>query len=328
MSLTPEQIALRRTGVTGTDLPALLGMSPFRSRLDVWLDKRGLAPPVEQTEDMERGTFLEDGARRWYAHRTGYDVHECGTLVHPHNPLIIATPDGLVRTPTDHRGLEIKMPSSGRSWGEAGTDAVPEYYLPQVCWEALVLDVETVDVFAVLDGKPRIFHVRRDRELEGLLVEEAERFWRDHVQADKPPEVSARDAEAVSRWLRRSDTGEHAEYASLPPETQVVLDECLRAHVEHDEAKARYALWKARAQLALGGTPGVRSLPESSGFARLDWKTSKDGSDTDWKAVKAALADEDPAFTRRMLALIEQHTTTREGSRPFVPRPITKGRKP
>lgn len=324
MSLAAAQLALRRTGVTGTDLPAILGLSPWRTPLDVWLDKAGKAgkaPPVAQNEDMERGTFLEDGARRWYAHRTGaLRVEQPGTVVSRRNPLVIATPDGVAHFTGDVRALEIKMPSSAHGWGEPGTDAIPPYYLPQVLWELAALDLPKADVFAVLDGKPRLYHVARDVELEGLLAEHAERFWRDHVVAGKPPEVTHRDAETVKRWLPRSETAEHLDFAALPATGQATLEEYLRAYSEESAAAERLAEWETRAKMLVGAAPGVRNLPEALGMARIDWKSNRDGTETDWRKVAESVRDGTPFDVA-----VRQHTKQVPGKRPFTPRPLKKG---
>lgn len=323
MSLTPEQLAIRRSGIAATDVAPILGLSPFRSPFDVWAEKMNKAPPIEETEDMQRGTFLEDGARRWYAHRTGAKVAVPGTLVHPRDSLVIATPDGVPLLPGGEvRGLEIKMPSRSDGWGEPGTDAIPQHYLPQVAWQlaALAEWTDTVDVFAVLEGKPRLYHVRRDEELEGVLVEEMRRFWRDHVVTGKPPEVGPRDLEAVGRAFRRSE-GDAVDFASLPPETQVTLEEYLRAWEEESAASERRALWEARAKLALGSVPGVRGLPEALGFTSVTWR--EQGGKTAWKRVAEALAKK--TGTEAQLSALAAENTG-EGSRPFTPhKPRKKG---
>lgn len=323
MSLTPEQLAIRRMGVTATDVPAILDLSPWRSPLDVWMEKLGLAAPVEENEDMQRGTFLEDGARRWYAHRTGAKVAQPGTVVHPRDSLIIATPDGVaLHSGGEVRGLEIKMPSSARDWGEPGTDSIPPYYVPQCAWQLAALSewTDTVDVFAVLEGKPRLYHIRRDEELEGLLVESMRRWWRDYVVAGKPPEVRPRDVESVSRAFRRS-AGDAVDFSALPPEAQVTLEEYLRAYQEEAAASDRRATWEARAKLALGSIPAVRGLPEELGFTRLDWR--EQAGKTAWKQVAEALAMQCGVSAKQLSALAAENTG--EGSRPFRPVPRKRG---
>jgi len=325
MALTEAQLAIRRTGVTGTDMGALLGLSPFSTPFDVWLEKMNKAPPREQTEDMERGMFLEAGARQWYAHRTGaLRVDEPGTVVSRRNPLVIATPDGLALQRDGWRVLEIKMPENDAGWGEPGTDAVPDYYLPQVLWQLVATEHETCDVFAVLRGKPRLYHVTRDVELEGLLVDTAERFWRDHVVTGRPPEVTGADLPSVSRWLRRHETSEYLDFGALEPMAQVTLEEYLRSYAEESAAAERLALWEARAKLVVGSAPGVSGLPEELGVRRLDWQAQKSGR-VAWKDVAEVLAKQHNVGPTQLRALATENTG--EPARPFTPRPVTKGRR-
>jgi putative phage-type endonuclease len=332
MALTDEQRRIRRTGITGTDVCALmapvLGIPSFSTPFEVWSAKMGRDTPKDVTEDMERGTFLEDGARQWYAHRTGaLKVEQPGTVVSRRNPLVIATPDGVAHFRDDVRALEVKMPGSAAGWGEPETDEVPPWYLPQVLWQLAALEMERADVFAVLDGKPRLYHVRRDAEVEGLMVEHAERFWRDYVVTGKPPEVTAADLPAVSRHFRKHETDNHLDFTTLPAESQAVLEEYLRAYVEESAAADRLALWEARAKLLVGGAPGVKGLPEETTMSRIDWKQSKGREAVDVKAFRAAVATKGSGFRRRTEALLRMCTKTSEGARPFIPRAITKGKR-
>lgn len=315
--LTDEQLALRRTGVTGTDLPVILGLSPWRTPFDVWLDKQGKGATVDVSEDMERGIFFEPGARQWYAHRTkAVRVEEPGTVVSARNPLVIATPDGVpVFADGERRCLEIKMPSPNaqREWGEPGTDAVPEHYLVQGLWELAATDFQRVDFFAVLDGKPCIFTVHRDAELEGVLIQRAEKWWRDHVVTGKPPHVTERDSEAVGRLYRRHDRDDYLRFDALTAEAQVVLEEYARAWHEKQAAGGKLALYEARAKMALAGAPGVEGLPEDTGLKRLDWKAEKSGR-LQWGKALAEIQARYPDVAD----ILTKHTG--EPNRPLIPR--------
>ena len=59
--MTPEQIAERKSGIGGSDLACVLGLSPWRSPVDVWLEKTGQnAVAVEETPAMYWGSQLEE----------------------------------------------------------------------------------------------------------------------------------------------------------------------------------------------------------------------------------------------------------------------------
>jgi predicted phage-related endonuclease len=59
MSLTPAQVAERRSAMTATDLAALSGQHPHRSPVNVWEEKVGLAPPFAGTDRTKWGELLE-----------------------------------------------------------------------------------------------------------------------------------------------------------------------------------------------------------------------------------------------------------------------------
>lgn len=59
MTLTAEQLAKRRTGITSTDIAAICGLNPYKSPMAVYLDKIGKPLEVEQTEGMFWGLALE-----------------------------------------------------------------------------------------------------------------------------------------------------------------------------------------------------------------------------------------------------------------------------
>lgn len=94
--LTPAQIAERRRGITATDVPAILGMHPYRSVIDVWLEKMGDAPPVEENDRMKWGLLLEGPIRADYAMRHKARLYVPGTLTHRDVAHHKATPDALI----------------------------------------------------------------------------------------------------------------------------------------------------------------------------------------------------------------------------------------
>lgn len=105
--MTPEVIQFadqdqwleeRRKHITATDLPAILGYTTqWRTALDVWRDKMGLAAPVEMNSRMRAGILLESVIGRWYSEEKGVDVkqYKNALAVDPVS-VISASPDFLV----------------------------------------------------------------------------------------------------------------------------------------------------------------------------------------------------------------------------------------
>lgn len=113
-------LAERLKGIGASEAAAVLGVHPYRSALDVYAEKRGVAPAVddEGNDAMEAGNRLEPVLARWYADRTGLKVIDPGARAiawidgSPNGRPIFATPDRYIEDPRDlKRGrgvLELK----------------------------------------------------------------------------------------------------------------------------------------------------------------------------------------------------------------------------
>lgn len=348
MSLTPEQLEMRRKGITGTDIGAICGLSEHRSPLDVWLDKTGRAEPLDVTPAMERGMYLERGMLDWYAARTqAASVESPGTLRMRGQPTIMATPDAvalfgsdiavtlagpaLAVDPLDVAGLydvtrvavEVKCPGPFMEygWGDAGTDQVPAAYLCQGVFEMAVLDVPRVDFAALLGGELRIFPVKRDTVVEGKLIERALAFWRDHVEKDVPPPPTWRDRDMD--WIQKRFPRAEApplQWDALTPEQRAAVHDYLLAHEREAQAGKELAELEARVKLIVAGASGIEGLPlglARTRYTRIDWRQNQKGA-TAWK-MAAELQRDGRTWGEALAA------AAMEPARPFVPRKSKKG---
>lgn len=76
--LTDLQLKVRKTGVTASELGAILGISPFAGPLEVWQDKVGLPRDFKVTPEMQLGTILEEHIAKRYVTQN----HPGATLIH------------------------------------------------------------------------------------------------------------------------------------------------------------------------------------------------------------------------------------------------------
>jgi predicted phage-related endonuclease len=86
--------------------------------------------------------------------------------------------------------LECKTanPFIQSNWGEPGTDQVPMSYLCQTILYMALTNIDQTDL-AVLFGNSdfRIYEIKRDPELEKIVMEKAVHFWQEYVLKDSPP---------------------------------------------------------------------------------------------------------------------------------------------
>ena len=307
MSLTEEQLTLRKTGVTGSEVAALLGLSKYISPIDVYTSK--VEPQAGGDFGSWRamvGTVLEQHIANWYANMFGKRIDFPGTLVHPNNPRIIATPDGIVRN--EGLGpdmiLEIKVPGIRTSWhwGEPGSDEIPDYYYPQVIWELAVTGLQTAHVVAELgNAQPDIFTVQFDADLFGEMETIVNEFWRDHVIPRVPPEPDG--SNAYGDFLKRTLAQKQKAALITPtPEIDRVAREVYALRDESSRIKQEIEVREQAIKAFIGEELGIEG-----GFGRVTWKAPNDGSKIDWQAVAKALGAEQ--------ALIDQHTAVVKNSR-------------
>ena len=199
----------RSSGLGGSDIAAIVGLSPYRSAFDVWAEKVG--HPSAKTKDslhLRFGTHLEPFVATEYERLTGNQTHVYDELVrHQIHPHLFGHVDRLVtdegQSCVDSRGvitantvLECKTASAfmQAEWGELWSDQVPAAYLAQCIWYMSLTGCGQSH-FAVLIGNSdlRIYCIRRDVELEQSLVKAALNFWDEHVLTGVPPCPKSRD---------------------------------------------------------------------------------------------------------------------------------------
>lgn len=205
--LTPAQLEMRKTGIGGSEIAAILGESRFATPFDVWLSKTQ-GWQIAETEDMRRGSFLEDGIARWYADRFGVVglLDEHGTLRHQTRPVALCTPDRIVGG-VARRLVSIKSPRRGGGlWGDPGTDNVPGEYLLQLQWEHAICSshgalADEMHLAALIDGDLAVYITRADRELQTWLLDSAEEWWARHVIKGEQPSLDG--SSQAREWLKR-----------------------------------------------------------------------------------------------------------------------------
>lgn len=277
MTLTATQLGLRRTGIGGSEIAAVVGLNPWRSPLDVYLSK---VEGWEQEDNaaMERGRFLEDGVAQWYAHRTGVRLETVSTLPHYEKPLALCTPDRFIlRDGQPIRLLSIKVPGpyTREEWGEPGTDEVPMPYLLQLQWEWFVVSsLGPVDgemhLAAPINGDLAVFVIRADRELQASLYAQAERFWKTYVERRTPPDIDG--SETADLWLQKRFPRNREPFRVATLDEEALALRLREDQLAFDLAEAGLKTTKNRIKEAIGTAEGIEGA-----FGRITWRANKNG---------------------------------------------------
>jgi hypothetical protein len=191
--------------IGGSDIGAILGLSRFRSPLEVWMEKTGKETKKLDSLPLRFGAFAESFVASEYARATSFElIHDESIYIHPTHHMMSAHVDRFVlegSTCAPTRILECKTanPFSSADWGEIGSDEVPMSYLCQCIWYMAITNINKIDL-AVLFGNSdfRIYEIARDLELENTILQKASHFWNEYVLKDiAPPAQSEADCQTL-----------------------------------------------------------------------------------------------------------------------------------
>jgi len=209
--LTDEQALLRQHSIGGSDVAAILGISPWQSAYDVWARLTGKLKPLGEegeplNEAIRSGNRLEPLVLDWAEEQLG-PLERNLTICADELPVPMhCQVDG--RVIATGRTVEAKTagmegPLTG-AWGDPETDEIPEWYIVQCTQQMRLARVtDFCHVPAWLGGRGKVmYRVEWNPDLSEIILERCGEFWERCVQMDMPPSDSVPSLEMVKRFKR------------------------------------------------------------------------------------------------------------------------------
>jgi putative phage-type endonuclease len=198
-----EWLDVRRTGIGSSDAAASVGLNPYQSQLELWMQKtgRGAAlPQVDPNDDsspMFWGTMLESFVAAHYTKKSGNRIRKINAVLqHPTHAWMLANIDREVMGSLEVQILECK--TAGMNGAKLWRDGVPEYVQLQVQHQLAVTSKAAADVAVLVCGNEyRCYRIERDDTLIARLIELEAKFW-DYVIRDIPPPADGSDSAAMA----------------------------------------------------------------------------------------------------------------------------------
>lgn len=240
-----EWLKARRSGIGGSDVAAILGLSRYRTAVDVYEDKIATDEPQDvQSQAAYFGSVLEDVVAQEFSKRTGMKIQRVNKMLRMgEGDWMIANIDRAIVNPeiagrvyvydearqietgrqiSTDMILECKTASSfiADQWGPSQEDEIvsgklvtehkiPLYYETQVQWYLGVTGASVCFVAVLLGGQDfRIYRVDRDEDVIAALKEHCGKFWRENVLARVVPDPDTKEDVAK---IFPTDNGEMVE---------------------------------------------------------------------------------------------------------------------
>ena len=276
-----EWLTVRRQGIGSSDAAAAVGLNPYKSQLQLWMEKTGrdgALPVVDPNDDqspMYWGTLLEPIVAAHYTRRSGHRVRRVNAVLqHPEHSWMLANIDREVVGASDVQILECK--TAGIHGARLWRDGVPEYVQLQVMHQLAVTGKQAADVAVLLGGQElQVFRIERDDTLIAQLVALEQQFW-GYVERDQqPPADGSASAELALRCLYPRDSGTTLDF-STDLEMSGVFSDLLAVREVITTQTALESQLKQRIQQRMG--EATRAVFE---IGEVSWKRSKDGTSLD-----------------------------------------------
>ncbi|OZY44296.1 YqaJ viral recombinase family nuclease [Pseudomonas lundensis] len=273
-----EWLVVRKQGIGSSDAAAAVGLNPYKSQLELWLEKTGRDTSLPKLDPQDEdspaywGNILEPIVATHYTKRSGHRVRRVNAVLqHPDPKLawMLANIDREVIGAPEVQILECK--TAGINGARLWKEGVPEYVQLQVMHQLAVTGKQAADVAVLLGGQYLEVHrIERDESMIARLIDLERLFW-DYVVSDTPPPADGTaSADAALRCLYPEDNGQtldfsqHTELASTYLELRAVRQRI--AQQETREAQLKQVL-----QQAMGEATRAEF---AEGY--ISWKKSKD----------------------------------------------------
>lgn len=276
--LSQDQITTRNKGIGSSDAAAAVGLNPWKTPAQLWLEKTGrvVPPDISDIEHVHFGNVLEDVVAEEFTRRNGVKVRQRHKSYV--KGIMIANVDRLI---LDGRLLECKNASEYTSskWAEGP----PIHYRIQVEHQLICADKNEAVLAALVGGNRYVqFEIQRNPEMSKFLIAKELEFWQ-CVERDVPPAPSSANDVIALHPI------DNAQGVVATPEMRELHAKLFELKKNLKEIKEQEKNLQEQIQLFIGENAELLVSPEGKPLAT--WKTDRGTLTTNWKQAFEELAE-------------------------------------
>lgn len=185
----------RLKGIGGSDVASILGISRFKTSVELWYEKSNkIINNGTETDIMALGSFLEPFILKKYEKITGNKVYKIEEqLSHPEYDWLIANLDGMTEENGEKIVFEAKISlhkGVGSGWGDEDKGIVPLEYMCQ-CQHYMHVTGAKMAHLAVMflnSVELKIYKIKYSQEIIDEIMPTLDKFWNFNVKKNAPPD--------------------------------------------------------------------------------------------------------------------------------------------
>ena len=218
---------VRKTFIGGSDAAAVLGLSRYKTPLQVWAEKTGQIQPDDISEkiNVKAGIYLEEFIAQLFTEKSGMKVRRANeTFFHDEHAFLAVNLDRRI-VGTDFF-LECKSTEvyNAKQWDG---EEIPQEHIIQ-CLHGLAVTGMKKCYIAVLIGKNdfKWKEIQRDEKTIAAIIQQEVKFWNEFIiPVVMPTRMTANDADTL-----------YALFPNAKPETIIPLNDDILKIIESRNA--------------------------------------------------------------------------------------------
>lgn len=280
MTLTAEQLEIRKRGLGSSDIAAVCGLNPWRKPIDVFLEKTGRSESSAPTMRTRIGHALEAQIAQLYADDHQAVLDPGTTVVSEREPWLVATPD-FIAMDIERRPTIVEIKVVGARVAHHWSDGLPDYVLAQILHQQRVTGIHLGVCAALIGGTDyQTFDCPYLQEVSDDLAEIAREFWHEHVLKDIAPPIDASDS--WRSYVARKFPVELRPILPANEEAEAIAKRLALARAKESAAAEERAECETALKLLIGDSAGLRGS---------DWQATwkRRAGSPQWKRIAEEL---------------------------------------
>jgi putative phage-type endonuclease len=317
--LSPQQHAARAKGVGSSDAAPAVGLSPWKTPIQLWMEKTNRVEPedISEKDVIIFGNELEDVVARQFTRRRGMRVQQ------KHTPYFRRFDSGLVMVANidrqiigedagDFRGCPLECKTADK-YTRQHWDEVPDHYRLQVEHQMVAANKDRAILAVVIGGNEyQDFEIERHPDMSEFLVAKESEFWQCVIDDVAPQPINAED---VVR-LYPVDSGK---VKIADPELVMLHEELMSIRATYKRLGDQKKKLEDALKMAIGEDAEI--LLEPDGQTLATWKTAKGSDYVKWEQIATELESLVPAEEYARIYAANSGTYP-HGSRRFLPKEL------
>jgi putative phage-type endonuclease len=229
----------RKAFIGGSDAPVILGVSPFKTPYQLWLEKTGQEEPedISGKDHVHFGMVLEDIVAKEWAARHNAKVRRMNKrAVHPEYDFILAQIDRRIVG-----GGILECKTTGAFNADEWAEKPPTHYWVQVQHQLMTTSIGNAEIAVLIGGQHYAdFEIPADRKFQKDLLDLELDFW-EKVKKGIPPEpIDLEEAKKV--WAKYTPADVYGTEEDLKNLKELIAVRAQISELEKKEKELQYKL--------------------------------------------------------------------------------------